>query len=311
MSGILAEIVATGTACFAGYHGFRFYLESRTKATRIKKIKGLHGTSASAMSVIECPGLSKNILASAIAMCSRFQKGAGKGQSTASIFVKLASKGYNATISKSGLQSSLNLLGYCEFRKKNSLMLGAICAVLGYMFTVELAAIGCLAGIAIGWMLLPNAIKQQIESRKNNLESHLSEMLEVLVLGLRSGMAFDQAFLLYCNYFNNSFSSACKEAYTQWSMGLVTRDQALRALSQSYDSEILTRIVNQIIRGLRFGNSLAQHLESSAYEVRNSHKSNVEEKVAKAPVKMLIPVGTLILPAMLIFILGPVLLELM
>lgn len=124
-------------------------------------------------------------------------------------------------------------------------------------------------------------------------------------------MGFDQAFLLYCDYFKNSFSVACKEAYMQWSIGLVTRDEALRDLTDSYDSEILARIIGQIIRGLRFGNSLAQHLESSAYEVRNTHKSNVEEKVAKAPVKMLIPVGTLILPAMLIFILGPVLLELM
>ena len=311
MSTFLTEIAATITACFAGYHGFHIYLESSTKASRIKKIKRMHENSTGAMSLIECPGLSKSIITNAMVMCSRYQKGAGKGQSKASIFMKLASRGYNTTIAKSGLQSNLNLMGYCEFRKKSSLMIGAICAVLGYMFTVELAAIGCLAGLAIGWMMLPNAIRQQTESRRNNLESHLSEMLEVLVLGLRSGMAFDQAFLLYCNFFKNSFSIACKEAYTQWAMGLVTRDEALRALSRSYDSEILTRIINQIIRGLKFGNSLAQHLESSAYEVRNSHKSNVEEKVAKAPVKMLLPVGTLILPAMLIFILGPVLLELM
>ena len=40
-------------------------------------------------------------------------------------------------------------------------------------------------------------------------------------------------------------------------------------------------------------------------------QAQVEERVAKAPVKMMIPTGTLILPAMLLLVLGPVLLELM
>lgn len=41
------------------------------------------------------------------------------------------------------------------------------------------------------------------------------------------------------------------------------------------------------------------------------HRAQVEERVAKAPVKMMVPTGTLILPAMLLLVLGPVLLELM
>ena len=310
MNALLASTIATCTACFAGYHGCRYYLDSKTRLSRIKKIKGSE-KDAGVSSGIECTGISKSVIISAIKTCSGHQKEMSGLNEYKSIIDKIAGRGFKTAISKSGLQARLNIYGYCNFRKRSALSLGAVFAVVGYMFSLELAVIGCIIGLGIGWMMLPNAIKQQTESRKNNLECHLSEMLEVLVLGLRSGMGFDQAFLLYCDYFKNSFSVACKEAYVQWSIGLVTRDEALRDLTDSYDSEILARIIGQIIRGLRFGNSLAQHLESSAYEVRNTHKSNVEEKVAKAPVKMLIPVGTLILPAMLIFILGPVLLELM
>ena len=36
----------------------------------------------------------------------------------------------------------------------------------------------------------------------------------------------------------------------------------------------------------------------------------LEERVAKAPVKMMLPTGTLILPAMLLLVMGPILLEL-
>ena len=92
---------------------------------------------------------------------------------------------------------------------------------------------------------------------------------------------------------------------------MVSREKALRALADSYDSAMLSRIVENVVRSLRFGTSLAETLESAAVEARSVHKAEVEERVAKAPVKMLIPVGTLILPAMLIFVLGPIMLDLM
>lgn len=62
---------------------------------------------------------------------------------------------------------------------------------------------------------------------------------------------------------------------------------------------------------LRFGTSLGEVLEQSAEQARAARKAQVEERVVKAPVKMMIPTGTLILPAMLLLVLGPVLLELM
>ena len=62
---------------------------------------------------------------------------------------------------------------------------------------------------------------------------------------------------------------------------------------------------------MRFGAPPAESLEVLAIEARQGHKAYVQEKVMKAPVKMMLPVGTLILPSMLILVLGPVLLDLM
>ena len=85
----------------------------------------------------------------------------------------------------------------------------------------------------------------------------------------------------------------------------------MRALAQGYDNPLFSRTVSAIIRSLRFGTSLGEVLEQSAEQARAARKAQVEERVAKAPVKMMIPTGTLILPAMLLLVLGPVLLELM
>ena len=84
----------------------------------------------------------------------------------------------------------------------------------------------------------------------------------------------------------------------------------LRDLARSYDCEQLARVVESMVRSLRFGTSLAERLEDASGQVRAAYRSSLEEKVAKAPVKMMLPTGTLILPAMLLLVMGPVLLEL-
>jgi tight adherence protein C len=45
--------------------------------------------------------------------------------------------------------------------------------------------------------------------------------------------------------------------------------------------------------------------------VRDRRKSDVEERIEKTPVKMIIPIGTLVLPAMLLAIMGPLFASLM
>ena len=56
---------------------------------------------------------------------------------------------------------------------------------------------------------------------------------------------------------------------------------------------------------------MSDSLSLLAVEARAIRKAKLEERVAKAPVKMLLPVGTLILPAMLILVMGPIMLDLM
>ena len=130
-------------------------------------------------------------------------------------------------------------------------------------------------------------------------------------LGVRSGLSFDRSLQLYTGHFDDGLARECAAAQRSWEAGLATRQDALRALAQGYDNPLFSRTVSAIIRSLRFGTSLGEVLEQSAEQARAARKAQVEERVAKAPVKMMIPTGTLILPAMLLLVLGPVLLELM
>lgn len=217
---------------------------------------------------------------------------------------------YDAQITKAGLKdvmtseglrvSSIRLACY-------GLIAGGIC---GSFFSSLLGIMLALCCAALGWFWPRRALSEQIRERSHVAERQFSQMVEIVILGLQSGMTFDRSISLYCSAFNGSLSKSLQLAQSQWSHGLCGRNDALKSLAGTYDSVLFDRFAENVIRSLRFGTSLADNLNTLATEARLTRKSKLEETVAKAPVKMLLPVGTLILPAMLIYIMGPIMLDL-
>ena len=209
-----------------------------------------------------------------------------------------------------GCDKSISAAGFCETRTRMAIGGMLAGALVGALLSTELAILLAIAGTFTGASLLPRAVRQMRKSRGVCAERHLSEMLEVVALGLRSGLTFDRSFELYGSHFDNEFAQACARAYRMWSLGLTTRDEALRVLAASFDCSQLARVVDGVLRGLRFGSSITGFLEEAASQSRATYRAALEERVAKAPVKMMLPTGTLILPAMLMLVMGPILLEL-
>ncbi len=214
---------------------------------------------------------------------------------------------FEARARRAGVEGEVSAAGFAEACVRLALAACAFGALLGVVISTELA----VAGAAWGAFAPARAVRRATKLRAGRLGSDLPEMLEVVALGLRSGLSFDRSFGLYGAHFETRFARECAAAQRSWSLGLATREEALRSLAASYDSAVLARVVEGVVRSLRFGASLAEVLESAAAEARADHRACVEEQVAKAPVKMMVPTGTLILPAMLLLVLGPVLLELM
>ena len=92
-----------------------------------------------------------------------------------------------------------------------------------------------------------------------------------------------------------------------WRLGLSTRKDALGALAHELDIPAFTVFTSTVCESLEFGAPLASTLVTQAEAVRAARRSAVQENIEKAPVKMLVPTGTLVLPAMLLAILGPLL----
>ena len=191
---------------------------------------------------------------------------------------------------------------------------------------VMLASVSAVAAVAFGpWGAVPCLLAAALLARKapswmarrraqalrDACEQHLDMLCDIVAMGAEAGLSFDGAVELYCSRFSNPLASKLEEARQQWVHGVVGRSQALQDLARDVGSPGLKRFADTASRAVEQGAPLAGMLRRLALELRQSHRTAMERRVARAPVKMLVPTGTCILPAMLLLVMGPMLLQFM
>ena len=160
----------------------------------------------------------------------------------------------------------------------------------------------------------PHALRLPFKRRdagRAPVESSLPELIDAVCLGLEGGMTFEAAFHLYASRFDSDLARACLPAAELMTSGLEGREAARGRLADELGSKPFRRFCELSARSIRFGAPLAPVLAELAEEVRESNRAAREERVAKAPTKMLVPTGLLILPAMLVLVAGPFIVQLL
>ena len=131
--------------------------------------------------------------------------------------------------------------------------------------------------------------------------------LDILTLGLSAGLSFDASVELYCARYRTELAERMSNAMLAWRLGACGRDEALERIARETDAPAMRRFAATVGEALAFGSPLAGVLEHQAEVIRAEQRAQIEEEIERMPVKMLIPLGTLIVPAMLLAILGPLL----
>lgn len=167
---------------------------------------------------------------------------------------------------------------------------------------------GCRDGFAPGSRLAKAAGLADLPGETSEYagwSSDLPEMIDVVSLGLSAGISFDAALGMYCDRYRTGLSSALHEAMQSWQLGMTSRREALRSLAHKSGSGAFETFAETVADSLEFGTPLVAALEKQAELARASQVDCVRERIEKAPVKMLVPMATLTLPAMLLAVLGP------
>ena len=151
--------------------------------------------------------------------------------------------------------------------------------------------------------------REEQQRMRSAYRAELPRMFEIIALGMRVGLGFDQAFALYVRGFQTSLAVLCRERFEVWECGLISRETGLRELGVYIGLKEFDRFISLVLRALDYGAPLAHLLGDLAHEARKAYRAERQEMVAKAPVKMLIPTGVFILPAMMMLVLGPIVLD--
>jgi tight adherence protein C len=167
---------------------------------------------------------------------------------------------------------------------------------------------GLVAGALIGSYKAPDLwLKNKINKRSNAVRKGLPDALDLLVICAEAGLTVDAAFNRVARELGKAYPELGDEfALTSIELGFLTdRRSAFENLANRIDLEAVRGVVTTMIQTEKYGTPLASALRVLAAEFRNERMMRAEEKAARLPAIMTVPLILFILPVLFVVILGP------
>jgi tight adherence protein C len=165
--------------------------------------------------------------------------------------------------------------------------------------------LACLVGaFMLGWRLPDVFLSRRAAKRRARLESGIPDALDLLVICAEAGLSLDHAIEQVSRALrSSSFEVAEEFAATAAEMRVSpVRGQALENLAQRSGLASLRGMIAALNQSVKFGTPLAASLRVLAAEMRAERLARFEERAARLPVFLSIPLMTFILPALMLVI---------
>lgn len=150
-------------------------------------------------------------------------------------------------------------------------------------------------------------VKNAADKRTDAIRLALPDALDLLVICAEAGLTLDSGL----NRVAKELSKASPELADEFTLTglelgfMPERRQALRNLSDRVDLKAVRSVVTTLVQTEKYGTPLSQSLRVLSSEFRNDRMMKAEEKAAKLPAIMTIPLILFILPTLFIVLLGP------
>ena len=150
-------------------------------------------------------------------------------------------------------------------------------------------------------------LKNKANKRTNAIRKGLPDALDLLVICAEAGLTVDAAFNRVAKELGRAYPELGDEfALTAIELSFLTeRRQAFENFAYRVDLDSVRGVVTTMIQTERYGTPLASALRVLSAEFRNERMMRAEEKAARLPAIMTVPLILFILPTLFIVILGP------
>ena len=167
---------------------------------------------------------------------------------------------------------------------------------------------GLVAGTLILAYKAPDIwLKNKVSKRTHAIRKGLPDALDLLVICAEAGLTVDAAFGRVARELGKGYPELGDEfALTSIELGFLTdRRLAFENLAKRIDLDSVRGVVTTMIQTEKYGTPLASALRVLSAEFRNERMMRAEEKAARLPAIMTVPLILFILPVLFIVILGP------
>lgn len=165
-----------------------------------------------------------------------------------------------------------------------------------------------VAGVLVGSYKAPDIwLKNKVKKRSDAIRKGLPDALDLLVICAEAGLTVDAAFGRVARELGKAYPELGDEfGLTAIELGFLNeRRQAFDNLATRVDLEAVRGVVTTMIQTEKYGTPLASALRVLSAEFRNERMMRAEEKAARLPAIMTIPLILFILPTLFVVILGP------
>jgi tight adherence protein C len=154
-------------------------------------------------------------------------------------------------------------------------------------------------------------LKRLIKGRQLRLRRQLPDGLDLMVICAEAGLSLDAALTRVAREIGGSSPELADElGLTAVELGfLPNRRQALTNLTRRADLPEIRGVVNTLVQTERYGTPLAHSLRVLSAEFREERMLKAEEKAAKLPATLTVPMILFILPTLFIILIGPAIMQ--
>ena len=193
------------------------------------------------------------------------------------------------------------------------LVLGTIAVLVIYVFDMFpawswLRQYMTVAAVLVGSYKAPDLwLSNKVKKRSHAVRKGLPDALDLLVICAEAGLTVDAAFGRVARELGKAYPELGDECgLTAIELGFLNeRRQAFENLATRVDLEAVRGVVTTMIQTEKYGTPLASALRVLSAEFRNDRMMRAEEKAARLPAIMTVPLILFILPTLFIVILGP------
>jgi len=168
-----------------------------------------------------------------------------------------------------------------------------------------------VCGAVVGGFIPSYYVGSKARSRQVKITRELSDVLDLLVVCVEAGLGIFEAIRVVGKESERQQRILGSELATlsgEISAG-ATLAQGLRGLAERTGVDDVKALAAILIQSEKLGSQMAPALRSSSDSLRTKRRLRAEEAAQKSTVKMLVPLVLFVLPAMLIVIVGPALIQ--